>query len=403
MREKIIQFPRTIASSFSALGTESNEYGKAVLSVQNTMITLRDITMVEQSNFNNVPKTYEAISRCYGEIQSLATKFTSTIYDELVLYPNVCILKLNTIDGCLEAALKIVNKIIDNPESIQESDTQALQNQMTLIMMEADSQIENLDILIKNLKNFEERDLADIEKNISQILNYIDEGSAEYKQAKAILEELKEGIRKDINEQIAALVGSVALIILAVIDAVVTIAIACATGGSGTAIALSLGLAGLTVAGSIVGVGLSSYELYDLNEQLKIATSKLSGYEDDILEFENWKESVEQCKNNLVGIEENLQLIKTSWVGVRDGFATINENIAKAEGQLEQEEWQKLKAVLEECQKISTDTKVTIEGLIFSESTVSKAKIEIGMTPEQVQEAIERAERVSFKEYMLAI
>lgn len=107
MNPKIIQFPKTdLCSSLSAIGEENNKYVAAVTAIENTMVTLSQMSMPPKTDFANEPKTYDQIAECYKKIQNLAVEFTTKIYSELEHYPNACITSLERIDASLKKPRK---------------------------------------------------------------------------------------------------------------------------------------------------------------------------------------------------------------------------------------------------------------------------------------------------------
>ena len=407
MNKKIIQFPKTnLCGSLAAIGTENSNYVAAVTAIENTMVTLSQMTMPPKADFANAPQTYDQIAECYGKIQNLAIEFTTKIYSELEHYPEACITSLERIDISLEKAQERVDFILENPELDQDDlsyEVKMLTRYMDAVAEEANGQIENLNILINNLETFKEKSVQTIEVIIKTILDDIKIETTEYQNAAKALEMAKKELEKEINGQIAMLVGTVIGAIVAVISAIFVIGAAIASGGGALAIGLSVAGALVALGGTFFAIGFSAYELDSALKELDHTVAKLSGYEADILLFSEWRDEVDKCAKQLDGIREKLATVQDSWTAVKNGFATISVKIKKARGNLSSEEWQELKSVFASCQETSAETKAMLEDMKLENNRFADAKLQGGMTKEQVEEALKNANMLTFKEIMLAI
>ena len=204
MNQKIIQFPKTdLCSSLSAIGEENNKYVAAVTAIENTMVTLSQMSMPPKTDFANEPKTYDQIADCYKKIQNLAVEFTTKIYSELEHYPNACITSLERIDASLKKAQEKVDFIMSNPKLSEDDlsyEANLLARYMDAIAEEADGQIADLNILIDNLEKFKEKSVQTIEATMKTILDDIKIETAEYQAAEKALEEAKKALEKEIND-----------------------------------------------------------------------------------------------------------------------------------------------------------------------------------------------------------
>ena len=407
MNQKIIQFPKTdLCSSLSAIGEENNKYVAAVTAIENTMVTLSQMSMPPKTDFANEPKTYDQIADCYKKIQNLAVEFTTKIYSELEHYPNACITSLERIDISLKKAQEKVDFIMSNPKLSEDDlsyEANLLARYMDAIAEEADGQIADLNILIDNLEKFKEKSVQTIEATMKTILDDIKIETAEYQAAEKALEEAKKALEKEINDQIAMLVGSVIGTIAAIIGAVFLIGVSIATAGTALAIGLTVAGALVAVGATLFAIGFDAYKLDSAIKELNHTVSKLESYAADILLFSQWHDNVVQCAEQLDGIREKLATVQDSWTKVKNGFATISAKVKKAKGSLSSKEWEELKSVFNACQETSEKTKAMLESMKLENNRFADAKLYGGMTKEQVEEALKNANLSTFKECMLAI
>ena len=407
MTQKIIQFPKTdLCSSLSAIGTNNSEYVISVTAIQQTMVTLSKMSMPPKTDFANEPKTYDQIAKCYEKINKLAVEFTTTIYSELEYYPDACISSLGRIDASLKKAQEKVDFIMSNPKLSEDDllyETNLLTRYMDDIVQDAERQIADLNILLNNLKIFKEKNVQTIEVLMKNILDDIKLETTEYQAAEKALEEAKKALEKEVNDQIAMLVGASIGVIAAIIGAAFVIAVSIASGGSALLVSLTVASAVIGIGGTLFAIGFSAYELDSAIKELNHTVAKLESYAADILLFSQWHDSVVKCAEQLDGIREKLTTVQDSWVKVKNGFATISTKVKKAKGNLNSREWEELKSVFAACQETSEKTKAMLESMKLGKNQFADAKLYGGMTKEQVEEALKNANMLTIKEWILAI
>ena len=87
-------------------------------------------------------------------------------------------------------------------------ETNLLTRYMDDIVQDAERQIADLNILLNNLKIFKEKNVQTIEVLMKNILDDIKLETTEYQAAEKALEEAKKALEKEVNDQIAMLVGA---------------------------------------------------------------------------------------------------------------------------------------------------------------------------------------------------
>lgn len=407
MERKIIEF-KPLESYFSDMKFQNNEYTVAVTEVQKILTNVRDMyeKKPNQENFNHIPSTYDEITRCYSDIAAMCVDFTDTIYSQLEVYPQNCAEALNRIDSNLTGALAKVDMLINYPD-LNPTDKELLVNilvsYMDGIITNSKQQIEFLDLLLKNLNTFSDKNVNMIILNMNTILGDISTESANYKKAKEALEKYIKQLKKDINEQIALVTMSCGVTIMAIITGIV--AVAATVASLGTALPIGLTVVGglIGVGATFFGIGMSSYDLHELRVEVEETTKNISSYEADILTFEAWSNNVEEYKRSLDHLSEELDTIKNAWSGVKSGFTQIKTEIEDSKGNLQQNRWLEIQSSLKNCQVTSNELRTMLEDMQLENNLFTRASLEVDMTAEQVSEALEKAEKLTFKEYMLAI
>ena len=193
-----------------------------------------------------------------------------------------------------------------------------------------------------------------------------------------------------------------------ILAAIVGIAAAVVSGGSSLVVSASV-IGGIAaVGGAAIPLGFSSYDLYQSKQDLQKTLTEIDGYEADLLEFGFIKSEIEGVQSKLSSVKNGLTIMADAWEGVSDGFKDIQTEILNAvidtnDANEDVQIWNEVFTITDNCIIMVDKLKENVKSLIVSNLKVSKAKIEIGMSAEQVKEALESAESIDFKDYMLAV
>lgn len=401
MNEKIIEF-RKIADSFLAVKAENRKYLEAVMAVENSMVTLHDMQMPPKEDFKKVPETYDQMDACYESMKRICDKFTINLYDQLELYPDSCLRTLVKMNKSLEFSLRQIEYLIQHPHLDQgtlDYKVEMLTDSMNDIIELAGNQITDLAILLKNINSFSENEVSKLNTMMASLLDTIHIENSNYDDVKKELEQLKKELEKEVNINMAELVG----IVGATIGILCCGLILCAVVSGGIGIGLTLGVGTFAVGAGLLTIGCKSFELAEKQRELQAKFSELSAYESDIVVLSNWEDSVSSCARQLSSVTKDLTIIKQAWTDVSSGFTYITEEVMKAKGKLNTEQWESIRDILKSCQKTSREMQKMLEGMKLADIKFSYANVPIGVTSIEMKTILERESMVSFKEYMLAI
>ena len=279
---------------------------------------------------------------------------------------------------------------------------------MGVVIGIAYKQKEDIDRLIANLEKFASEYINTLNENMNQILKDVNFESIDYDNKLQELIDLEAQLRKEINENIAAVVGGAVLTSFCLVAAIVGVVAAVVSGGGSLVVSASV-LGGIAaIGGTMIPLGFSSYDLYQSKQDLEKTLAEIDGYKADLLEFGVIKSEIEGVKSKLSSVRNGLTIMADAWGGVSDGFKEIQTEIYNAtiETQNANENiaiWCEVYTIIENCITKVSKLEEDVKSLIVSNLKVSKAKIEIGMSAEQVKEALESSESIDFKDYMLAV
>lgn len=279
---------------------------------------------------------------------------------------------------------------------------------MGVVIGIAYKQKEDIDRLIANLEKFASEYINTLNENMNQILKDVNFESIDYDNKLQELIDLEAQLRKEINENIAAVVGGAVLTSFCLVAAIVGVVAAVVSGGGSLVVSASV-LGGIAaIGGTMIPLGFSSYDLYQSKQDLEKTLAEIDGYKADLLEFGVIKSEIEGVKSKLSSVRNGLTIMADAWGGVSDGFKEIQTEIYNATIETKNANeniaiWCEVYTIIENCITKVSKLEEDVKSLIVSNLKVSKAKIEIGMSAEQVKEALESSESIDFKDYMLAV
>ena len=402
----ISEILKRVETSLTEMDDGSTDYGNLVRSVETRLMALHDIKLPEKSQFSNVPIDYDDMRNCKAEIEELCTTFTLDIHNQLLSYPNSVKSSLNKIDRRLNSICKTVNKILADENMSDDELKDAILDiaeDMENIVDQAEDQVENLNLLISNLDKYANKYTDKIMADINTILDDVKSSGDEYQKIADEINEEKDKLEAKITTDAIEIATAAVVVIAGVVGTIASLALLIPSGGSSIAIGLSVICGLIAVGGGVVAIGLDSYDIVQCKKEIQSKIDQLDDLEKDKLLLQTWNDSVQSAKDSLGDLKGDVIKIKNSWVDVKDGFDQIIAYITNKDVNPERKNWQMILEYMEKCQAVSKKIRDQISKMILDEHKVSKAKIEVGMTKEQVEEAIKSAEMVSFKEYMLAI
>lgn len=411
---KIINLRNNILNHLSTIQAMNKEYATAFTETNLYFVNLRNLDSPTKSDFTNNPKTLDEICQCYSEIMRISGIYTDTLYNQIKRRPGLCMNALNNIEENLCSAQNVIFDAIDYitrgniAKETLDGYAKSTNDFLGLVITTAHAQKEDIDRLIANLDKFAAEYINTLNENMSQILKDVNFESIDYEDKLQDLIDLEAQLRKEINENIASVVGGVVLTAFCIVAAIVGIAAAVVSGGSSLVVSASV-IGGIAaVGGAAIPLGFSSYDLYQSKQELQKTLTEIDGYEADLLEFGFIKSEIEGVQSKLSSVKNGLTIMANAWEGVSNGFKDIQTEIFDAviettNANEDVQIWNEVFTITNNCIMMVDDLKENVKSLIVSDLKVSKAKIEIGMSAEQVKEALESAESIDFKDYMLAV
>lgn len=404
MKNSIIKI-ETAFQRLKGLNEEPTKYADAVSSLDTSMANIKNQVALSELVFNTFPAHYDKYTNCYSRIVANCTTYSTQVHSQLETCPRSLIKSNSTLQSYFSAALVNVKSIIaklDNEGDIT-ADVKALGNNLDAVVTNIRPIIQTLNVLLSNIETLESESFAEIMKDLNDILDDIVIDTLEYNNAKRDLELAKKALEDEIKSQMTtAIISGVtgALVIIATAISVIGII---ASGGTATGVFLT-GLAGaFTLAGPIVGVSLSAPQITVAQQNLDATITMLENNEKDTLMLDSYKSDVEKAAAEMDNVFIYLNVIKSTWEEVEDGYEKIEEYIKKSYVNMHREQWEKLYNLFDESIDVIDSLDTLLESMILKKTKYANIELVIGMTAEEVAEALKSAELVSYIEYMLAI
>ena len=404
MKNSIIKI-ETAFQRLKKLSTEPTKYAEAVSSLDMSMANIQKQVDLSDLVFNVFPDHYDKYKDCCSRIVGNCTTYATQVHSQLENCPSSLLISNAILKGYLTSALANVKSIMDKLENGGdiETDVSALRGNLLAVINNMSPAIQTLNALLGNLETLETKSFAEIVKDLSEILEDIDIDTLEYKDAKSELELAKSIIENEIKNQTTAAIISGVTGALVIIATVISIIGVIASGGTATA-AILTGFAGFfTLVGPIVGVSLSAPQITEAQKKLDTTIRMLENNEKDTLMLDSYKSDVEKAVAEMDEVFKYLAEIQSAWEEVETGYEELEKYIEKSYANIAREQWERIYNLLNESIAEITSLDTLLESMILTKVKYAKIDLAVGMTAEEVTEALKSAELVSYIEYMMAI
>lgn len=404
MKNSIIKI-ETAFQRLRRLNEEPTKYAEAVSSLDMSMATIQKQVDLSRLVFNIFPAHYEQYTECCSRIVSHCTTYATQVHSQLESCPSSLLSSNSTLKSYFSAALGNVNSIIAKLENEGDiaADVNALRMNLRAVVNNMKPVIQTLNALLSNLKTLESESFAEIVKDLKDILDDIVIDTLEYNDAKRELELTKAIIENEIKSQTTAAIISGVTGALVIVATVISIIAVIASGGTATGAVLT-GVAGFfTLVAPIVGVSLTAPQVTEAQKKLDTTITMLENNAKDTLMLDSYKSDVEKAVAEMDEVFKYLTEIKSTWEEVEAGYNSIEKYIEKSYANMYMEQWAKIQNLLNESIAAISSLDTLLESMRLKKIKYANIKLAVGMTAEEVAEALKSAELVSYIEYMMAI
>lgn len=325
--------------------------------------------------------------------QASALTWNSTINAHLLSVPKNCIENLNDLKDLFEKAICDVKSLQEDLTS--EYVKKQLTNKIGQSKNGIENMIEEVQTLINKLKSFHS-DMPAQAKALEQIASLMSEDSkTDVKKVK----DLQDAIQ-NMNDEIKSLTGAIVGLGIADGAAFVLSGLALLAGPIGM---LTWIFTGAAIAVATTVIVLNSIKISNLNETIHNKENEAGEYNTAIATLNEQANMYKDLANQILSLQESLSFMISEWRKIITGLDEIESEILTASNDYDKEDWESVGTDFEQAKQKCEAIIEPIKKLDISNLQGTDAKIEIGMTEEEIKRAMENAKTESIVDYIRKI
>lgn len=397
MSKRIIAFPKT-RTMLKKLETTHEEYLTHVANICSWDISVRKVSM---PSFNFPPENLDEIMAAREKIVVALDVWDTEIFKSLWNLPeNVDKYVGRLFDDTLEAQEYVGRLRTDTDSADYKSDMKRLLRSLEDMGDDVeDMQLELADF-VEAIKKFQTVNMQDAYNAMSELIEQLEKDEEiDKEKIDRLMKDIHE-LEMELNNAVGSLAGSCVATGLG-IAGIVLGAVLC--GGIGGAL---IGLfLGIPVAISAAYIVLNSIKIDQCKKRIEADKADMNGYEADIAALSEMVDSYSKFMDEVETMKNELDGIRQVWVTVAEETQSMYDWITEHDEQneIEETEWQDMDDGLRDILRTCKNIVETMKLVDISDLNVSTAEIELGMSSEEVEKAVESAETVSFLEYIKVV
>lgn len=390
MAGKIIMFPKT-REMLRKLQTDNEQYTSALYQIRSYTVAIKNTTIPALHCGKDI---CDEIDACYNALYGCATKWSliedtcNQVVDFLPQYVEV-------ISTCVDNCIGCINLTKEHPYLIP---NELITLEFNLASETADSAKNNVETCIGNISSYINGDAKAIVSNLEEIIDCLLQGESVDKNK---IDSLNRDIDK-LNKEISQLEAELAGLSVAAASGIAGIVLGGVFAGAFGALACSV-IFGVAVVISGVCITLDSIELQACKEQVAWDIDQLNTYEQDAATIQQLQSLFSGYLDGVAQLVDSLNIVNEAWGTLYEDCSQMVEDLSEAESDMTAEDWDAMTCELDEVLSLCAELDEHIKVVQTPETTVSTAKIELGMSEAEIEAAVNAAEVLPYTEYMLKV
>lgn len=369
------------------LSSASEEYKN------NVMLVSQYVSGVMNSNLPvlqaPVPD-WDAYTKAYLAAKSSAMVWVNTVLERLNTVPGNILSYNDTVQRLFNEAIADTDKLIEDPSD--QSARQFLLSEINTAIRKMTFFSDEITDVIRTLQSFKES-LPQQAKDLQTIADMaMQDQRADEQQIKSLQQKI-DAANNEIKSLTAAIVGLAIADGVAVTLGVVAVA---AAGPIGMVTWIFLGAA---VAVASIYIAIDAAKIKALKAEIEQEQKDMSAFTADVAALANTASVFQQFADQAQAIEDNLQRIVNAWQAVNTELQAVEKDLTDASDDYTAEQWKQVKEDLEHAQ---ADWNIFTAGLgqLNIQVLGNSAKLELGMSSEEVEAAMNSGETTDFITYI---
>lgn len=333
---------------------------------------------------------WDTYTTAYLSAKSSAMVWVNTVLERLNTVPGSILGYNDTVERLFNEAIADAEKLIKNPSDV--SAKAFLLDEINLAIRKMDFFSDQVSDVIKTLQSFKDS-LPQQAQELQTIANAaMQDQRADEEQIKALSRKIDEANR-EIKSLTSAIIG------LAIADGV-----AVTLGVMAVAVAGPIGMVtwiflGAAVAVASIYIAIDTAKIKALKSQIEQDQAAMSAFTADVAALTNTATVFRQFAAQAQAIEDNLQRIVDAWQVLNNELQAVEKDLTDASTDYTAEQWQIVKTDLEHAQA-DWNTFTASIGQLNVQILGNTARLELGMSPEDVESAVNSGQTEDFITYI---
>lgn len=332
-------------------------------------------------------QTYET---AYLSAKSSAMEWVNTVLERLNTVPGNILSYNDTVQRLFNEAIADTDKLIKDPSDKTARDF--LLSEINTAIRKMTFFSNEITDVIRTLQSFKEtlpQQAADLQTIADAAMQ---DQRADEKQIKALQQKIDAA-----NDEIKSLTA--AIVALGIADGVAVTLGVVAVAAAGPIGMVTWIFLGAAVAVASVYIAIDAAKIKALKAEIEQEQKTMSAFTADVAALANTANVFQQFADQAQAIEDNLQRIVDAWQAVNTELQAVESDLTDASEDYTAEQWQEVKEDLEHAQA-DWNTFTAGLGQLDIQVLGNTAKLELGMSSEDVEAAVNSGETTDFITYI---
>lgn len=380
---QIIKFPKIAIK----LATSTNNYKENVITVCNYVSAVASSEL--PTLFHTFPE-WDTFTQTYINAKTDALGWTNNVLASLLQTPRDILDYNKAMQIGFSDAISNSDFLIQHPNDKMTREMLTV-NLKHLLQLTSSSKSE-VALLLTKIQSF----ASDLPLQAEKLQAIADNAAKEEQVDEDKVNELNADIGR-LNDEINSLTTQI--VGLGIVDA------ACITLGI-TAVAVAgpwglitwpfLGVAGAVATTFIV---LDGIQISNDLDKIKSDQKNINEYTQDAAQLKAFANTFSNLANTAIAIQTNVQQIIEVWTNLENSIQTVIDDLLKSESEMTSENWKSVKSTFELALE-DWNLMIKLVGSLNIQINANDAKIEPGMSEEEVKEAMNKGNTMGYLEYI---
>lgn len=364
--------------------------------VQNYVEVCNYVSSVNKSELPvlmNAPAHWDEYQNCMIDAKAASIKWVNEIAANLKELPTELLDSNEDILGLFQKAIDHCNKLIIDPSD--EFARKKLKQDIDNSQEEIHDLSQRIERVIQRMSSFRDT----LPQQAANLQHIADLAMQDEKVDKDKIKELQTKIG-EIKAEISSLTAAIVSLSLAIGAAIILSVVAVAVAGPFGLLAWIF--TGAAVAAAAVFIAIDSKKLNILKEQVVTLQNSMDDYTADVATLQVVAKSFQDLADKAIAVEDNMKYILDIWKALDYDLIQISKEIETSGNKYTSHDWTGIKTGFMNATTLWNKFQEDVKLCSLEEMSGNTAKLDIGMSSEEVKQQLDAGRSVELIEYLTA-